>query len=722
MRACIDMKPLRIYLKNFMNHRKTEVDCTQFQSALIVGKSKLDDEVSNGVGKTTVLSAIEYALFNKSHKTNLDEIVRDGKKKCTVEFDFELGGQNYRIYRHRTIRGSADLRLFQQVDNDWESISERTPSETEKKLRELIRITHKAFEDSVLFRQDEITGLSTEDPKKRKEILKEPLNLIRYTKLEEIAKKRTTPIRKKITEAEASIKTLGDPDGDIAKAQDRLTEYAAQFDQTETKLRNAKSDLVARRQRAEEVKDLISTSDTSTIERKLREQSDRCVKLGRKVKEAKDVLVRAQYHLREQSEKYSGGIKQLQACEAELEEVLKTRARYPEDVEQVRTDLEKVRKDERNGETMIARAEVELESAQASIPEGDKCPKCFQDISEQYRQRFTLEAEKTIETKREFLGKCRVALGRCRKKKQRLETELGVVIELDNKKASAKMGIDALQKNQVTLEEARTNAKKLVAEREREQEELIAERQQAEESLEQIKMAVNKSKAIELNQKLEALNRDIAENEQTVETLQNLLTVTKSAQAALEERIRLRNEDKAKMDTLKEELATQQKNLRLHQKVSDAFSHKGIPTFIIHTILNELQIETNKALKELRGDLEIQLDADLNITYMRGGQVRQYGQLSHGQCVYIALSFKRGLARVIQKKLGVDIRMLEFDEVDAPLDKAGVKAFADAVHQWQKEFSIFVITHNDALKDRFSHAVLVEEDDRGAEGRLVTSW
>ncbi len=284
------------------------------------------------------------------------------------------------------------------------------------------------------------------------------------------------------------------------------------------------------------------------------------------------------------------------------------------------------------------------------------------------------------------------------------------------------MGIEALQKNQVTLEESRANAKKLMLERESEQKTAIAEQQQAEESLEQIKLAVSESKAIELNHKLEALNRDIAENEHAIEKLQNLITVTKSAQAALEERIRLRTEDKDKMDKLQEELAGYQKNLRLHQKVADAFSHKGIPTFIIHTILNELQIETNKALKELRPDLEIQLDADLNITYLRGGKVRQYGQLSHGQCIYIALSFKRGLARVIQKKLGVDIRMLEFDEVDAPLDKAGVKAFAHAVHQWQNEFTIFVITHNDALKDRFSHAILVEEDDRGAEAKLVTSW
>ena len=716
------MKPLRIYLKNFMNHRKSEIDCTQFQSALIVGKAKYDDEVSNGVGKTSVLSGIEYALFNKSHKTNLDEVVRIGKKKCTVEFDFELGGNQYRIYRHRTIRGSADLRLFQLVGKKWESISERTPSETEKKLRDLLKITHKAFEDSVLFRQDDITGLSTEDPKKRKEILKEPLNLIRYTKLEDIAKKRATPIRKSITQAEASIKMLGDPDGDIAEAQDRLEGCAKEVEHNEAELKKAQSDLKARRKRAEEVKDLISSSSGSELERKLREQSDRCVQLGRKVKAAKEALVRAQQELQQKHAKYNSGIVSMQDAQRELDEVRQLRKKYPEDEVALSDDLEQVTQDERKGENMIAKAEFELEAAQESIPDEDKCPKCKQDISPEYRQEFQTEAEQSIKTKKEFIGQCRVALGRCRKKKERLQTDQNAIIELRLKENTLKAGVTALENNQVTLEDARTAAKKLVAEREHEQEAVIAEHQQAEESLEQVKLATDKSKIADLSHKLEALNRGIAENEADIDAIQRRINQKKADQGGLKERIRSRTEDKDKLDKLQVELDGYQRNLRLHQKVAEAFSHKGIPTFIIHTILNELQLETNKALKELRPDLEIQLDADLNITYMRNGKERQYGQLSHGQCVYIALSFKRGLARVIQKKLGVDIRMLQFDEVDSPLDKAGVKAFADAVHQWQNEFTIFVITHNDALKDRFSHAILVEENDTGAEASLVTSW
>ena len=209
------MRPLRIYIKNFMGNRESDIDCTKFKSTLIVGKSKHDDNISNGVGKTTLLKAIEYVLFNEAYKLNLDKVVKSGQNKCIVELDFKIDGEIYRVYRHRTLKGSADLRLYKKIADNWESISGQTPTETEKTLNKILKITHKAFENSVLFRQDQITGLSTVDPKCRRELLKDPMNLSRWTKLEDITKKRITPLRKFVGQLETSIKMLGNPEQDI---------------------------------------------------------------------------------------------------------------------------------------------------------------------------------------------------------------------------------------------------------------------------------------------------------------------------------------------------------------------------------------------------------------------------------------------------------------------------------------------------------------------------
>jgi DNA repair exonuclease SbcCD ATPase subunit len=112
----------------------------------------------------------------------------------------------------------------------------------------------------------------------------------------------------------------------------------------------------------------------------------------------------------------------------------------------------------------------------------------------------------------------------------------------------------------------------------------------------------------------------------------------------------------------------------------------------------------------------------LDIVFKVDGSERDYNLLSGGQKMYIALSMKMGLSAVIQKRLGVDIKFLELDEVDQSLDKAGVDAFASVMKSWQSKWKIFVVTHNETLKNFFNHAILVEKIKAGSTAKVVTQW
>src|SRR6476646_6080134 len=61
--------PLRlkaIHIRNFMSfgNNTTEIDLTQYGSTLITGEN-VDAASNNGAGKTTIINAICYALYNK---------------------------------------------------------------------------------------------------------------------------------------------------------------------------------------------------------------------------------------------------------------------------------------------------------------------------------------------------------------------------------------------------------------------------------------------------------------------------------------------------------------------------------------------------------------------------------------------------------------------------------------------------------------------------------
>jgi DNA repair exonuclease SbcCD ATPase subunit len=704
-----------------MNHNTTDIDIN-FQSVLIVGRSNKNDRISNGVGKTTIFRAIEYVLFNQSHATILDKIVRDGKRKAVVEFDFELEGEIYRIYRHRCDTGSSDVRLYKKnAAGQWDSISGRTPSCTDTLIHNLIKISHKAFTYSVLFRQADLTGItSVTDPKKRKEVLKEPLNLAPYTKLEELATKKVRPIKKEIDRLEGSISVIGNPDIDIKKAEEELIVTMTQIKNHRDLIESASLSTEQKRQLVEDLKQSLGQQDID-IHRKVSEQELLVKKLrentktnDKKFDDLSGIITNKEDRLKKNKEEEFQAQERLSALVGDLS---------PEgDIDDLQQKYDSVCVDEVKGSEIIATAKAQIKFIKKSLPDSDECPTCHQSITSQYREEMCDEATRKLKKQEEHIEFLEDALAKCRRKKFRLDQSLKVVRTRINDIGKLETLIKTLGNEQRSLREEidrlcvdQNDIAKKIQDEERQIKETIS-------SLEALREAVEKSNAITINNKIFALNQEVSLAQDEIIDYNRRISGLSSVKGGLEERISTRKADKVKLANLESSLVKSQRELRIRQMVVDAFSNRGIPNFIIQTVLDELQFEANSALKELRPELDVRIDQDLNFEYRRNGVVRDYFQLSHGQHVYIALAFKRGTSRVIQKRLGIDIRMLEFDEVDSHLDEEGVDAFANAIRKWQNDFTIFVITHNKDLKDKFSHAILVEEGDDGAEARVVTSW
>ena len=81
--------------KNFLStgNQFTQVDFLEYQTNLIVG--------TNGAGKSTILDALTFALFNKPfRKINKSQLVNTTNEKETlVEVDFEVNNREYVVRR-----------------------------------------------------------------------------------------------------------------------------------------------------------------------------------------------------------------------------------------------------------------------------------------------------------------------------------------------------------------------------------------------------------------------------------------------------------------------------------------------------------------------------------------------------------------------------------------------------------------------------------------------
>jgi DNA repair exonuclease SbcCD ATPase subunit len=213
------------------------------------------------------------------------------------------------------------------------------------------------------------------------------------------------------------------------------------------------------------------------------------------------------------------------------------------------------------------------------------------------------------------------------------------------------------------------------------------------------------------------------------------LTQANSSKAVIQHNIEQKNKDSVKIKDIKDELLKLEEESEMYPDVIQAFSTTGIPNLIIQNVLDDLQIEANNLLTQLKPGLQLSFFVEktvektkdvtdtLEINYHINGKERYYEQLSGAQKIAITFSLKLGLSFLLQKIIGTDIKFLMLDEIDQSLDKASVDAFADIVKFFQKEFTILVITHNDRLKDKFNHAILVEQDiNMVSRASVVSSW
>lgn len=202
--------------------------------------------------------------------------------------------------------------------------------------------------------------------------------------------------------------------------------------------------------------------------------------------------------------------------------------------------------------------------------------------------------------------------------------------------------------------------------------------------------------------------------------------------AVLLDRIKERAKDIDKLSNINKVVLDLEKKYHTHQLVVQSFSSYGIPAMITHTILDDFQIEANNFFAQLKPGMQTQFiivkdrdDGDkedtLDIKYTMNGHELEYAQLSGAQKLIASLCLKLGLASVIKKRLDIDIKMLLIDEVDQSLDDGHLEDFDEAIKKLQGEFKIMLITHNKELKDKFSTAIVVEQDENDVSTATVAN-
>ena len=742
------MKPLRLYIENFACYEHGFIDFTEFSAALIVGQKENNDMYSNGVGKSTIFGAIEYVLFNEAD-VPLERLIRDDTDACQVVMDFLIGDQEYRLSRKRTKKGSTDLTLLQRngqdgsteevyhtivsgheipllgkkkVEKYWKDLSGSRAGDTEKDLAKLIKINHKSFVSTALFPQNDMAGLSTVTPEKRKGILKEALNLLVYTKLEKLAKDKSSALAKEIEKKKVLLENIGDPHNELIDLESQLAVAEATLAEKNKLLSEATAEQAIYSEKVTELTNTHTAIESKFANLLLKETaiSAEKSKLETSVKEYQSKKANIAKSAREL-------IDEIKALKVEQTKLFEKDFSQIEIIsEQVAALKEKVTHNNVN----IQNKMEAYEELKIPLPSGSVCKNCRKPMTDKDRAQHKEHIAEEMKNCQGSMRESKLAIANLNAEilkhqqtvnslnlsKQQLES-INTKIAAKNKEIQDK---SALHEEYSELLKKFTNEAKIKSEELDQVKEELKNSSLEESKAIKVQIEEEKAKITTIVGKIAMLNKEISHYN--------------SNKAVVKHTIDQKTKDKQKKEELKTSLLDLESKISVYPSVIQAFSSTGIPNLIIQNVLDDLQAESNNLLAQLKPGLQLSFSVEktkgdgdqadtLDINYHINGKERYYKQLSGAMQLAVAFSLKLGLSFLLQKMIGTDIKFLLLDEIDQSLDKASVDAFADIVKFFQKDFTILIITHNDRLKDKFSHAILVEQDiNMVSRARVVSSW
>jgi DNA repair exonuclease SbcCD ATPase subunit len=182
----------KIKWKNFLStgNNWTEMDFQKNQTNLIVG--------TNGAGKSTVLDALTFVLFNRPfRKINKPQLVNStNEKDCLVEIEFTVNSRNY------LVRRGIKPNIFDIEVNGKQLHKEADDRINQKILEEtILKVNYKSFTQIVILGSSTFVPFMQLTTSNRREVIEDLLDIRIFSSMNNI-------IKEKIRQKKEQIKSL----------------------------------------------------------------------------------------------------------------------------------------------------------------------------------------------------------------------------------------------------------------------------------------------------------------------------------------------------------------------------------------------------------------------------------------------------------------------------------------------------------------------------------
>lgn len=186
-----------IKYKNFLSTGDyfNEIDLRSHKTTLISGK--------NGHGKSTLLCAINFALFGKPHRNiRKPQLINSiNNKNCIVELDFSIGPNEYKI-----IRGIKP-NIF-EIHHNGKLMNQESHNRDYQKILEMniLKMNYRSFNQVVILGSGNFIPFMQLPTQARRVIIEELLDINIFSKMNTLLKEKISKLKSNITDVDYQIK------------------------------------------------------------------------------------------------------------------------------------------------------------------------------------------------------------------------------------------------------------------------------------------------------------------------------------------------------------------------------------------------------------------------------------------------------------------------------------------------------------------------------------
>lgn len=710
-----------VSIKNFFSYgpQETVIDLSGNGTTSISG--------CNGVGKSTIIEAMLFALYGKTRQEKVADVVnRSVGKDCKVSVEF-VGDDDevYKVLRYRAHTTHKDKVYLFKGDKD---ISSKNASDTNEQIIDYFGMPYVAFVNSTVFSTEFYSNFFAANNTDRLNIFENILSLKEISYFYEEVKK----IIKEIEESEIESKMkYTESNTKVESAQENLDTYNKQAKEKLLQLKSEKEDA----QRAiEEAKvalkelgaiDVVAEKaklSNTTLNEEYEKQINEKKKLHDELnafntfpEEESELLVKyGDFDFndnKKKEEKYKSDLETIRTRESGID---KAKLQLDSSMEKIRT----LKSQKESSEKDLEKQKKDLEKVKDAI-----CPYCGNKMNaeETAKKREIIdkkikELEGDIEDFEKQLKEEKVNLTEFKDTYDTLLADVNLIRENLDKNFVANS--DLIKEKYLNALKHKTEFDKTYEENCKKQKELLIEIDELKEK--KSKLEISKYTESYLNSIEEEIKKQediIAKSNTTIASVNAAVKSTYDKDYV--EKIKSDIESlKEKAVFAKEQLEVIEDDKKHYEYLKECCSNKsnGFKKFFIGEMIPVFNEKINQYLPFFFNNkkIEVSFDKDLVETIKCDGQKITYASLSCGQKtrMEIAAAFALfGLSRVFFSNQS---GLLIVDELlDRGLDEFGIKASLSILEGFAQDSKVYVISHNKTVTENITDVIEVKADENG---------